>query len=81
MILVHAPDGNPIMVNPDLIETITVTPETVLTLVGGRRVTLSDSPEWVAERTIQYRASVLAEADRREVGARDRLRLLGRLKP
>jgi flagellar protein FlbD len=48
--------------NADLIESIEATPDTVLTLVDGRRIVVADDPEVVAERIIEFRASVLVSA-------------------
>lgn len=62
MIAVHRLRGEPMFLNADLIESIEATPDTVLTLVDGRRIVVSDSPEEVADRVIEFRASVLVSA-------------------
>jgi flagellar protein FlbD len=62
MIAVHRLRGEPMFLNADLIESIEATPDTVLTLVDGRRIVVSDSPEDVADRIIEFRASVLVSA-------------------
>ena len=48
--------------NADLVESIEATPDTVLTLVDGRRIVVADSPEEVADRIIEFRASILVSA-------------------
>jgi flagellar protein FlbD len=48
--------------NADLVESIEATPDTVVTLVDGRRIVVADSPEEVADRIIEFRASVLVSA-------------------
>ena len=48
--------------NADLVESIEATPDTVLTLVDGRRIVVADAPEEVAERIIEFRASILVSA-------------------
>lgn len=63
MILVHRLRGEPLFVNADLIESIETTPDTVLTLVDGRRVFVDDSPEVVVDRIVDFRASLLVAAD------------------
>lgn len=63
MILVHRLRGEPLFVNADLIESIEATPDTVLTLVDGRRVFVDDTPEVVVDRIVAFRASLLAAAD------------------
>lgn len=48
--------------NADLLESIEATPDTVLTLVDGRRIVVADSPDEIAERIVEFRASVLVSA-------------------
>jgi len=48
--------------NADLVESIEATPDTVVTLVDGRRIFVADSPEEVADRIIEFRASILVSA-------------------
>ncbi len=62
MIAVHRLRGEPMFLNADLVESIEATPDTVLTLVDGRRIVVADSPEDVADRIIEFRASVLVSA-------------------
>lgn len=72
MILVHRLRGEPLYLNPDLVESIEETPDTVLTLVDGRRTVVSDPAQVVVDRILRFRASVLVTADqlRAEVAAR-----------
>ncbi|MFA9430920.1 flagellar FlbD family protein [Egicoccus sp. AB-alg2] len=63
MILVHRLRGEPMFVNADLIESIEATPDTVLTLVDGRRVIVEEQPRSVVERIVAFRASLLVAAD------------------
>jgi len=63
VILVHRLRGEPFYVNPDLIESVEATPDTVLTLVDGRRILVDDAPEHIVERFTTYRASLLIGAD------------------
>jgi flagellar protein FlbD len=69
MIAVHRLRGEPMFLNADLIESIEATPDTVLTLVDGRRIVVADDPEVVAERIIEFRASVLVSAAEMRSGA------------
>jgi flagellar protein FlbD len=48
--------------NADLVESIEATPDTVLTLVDGRRIVVADSPDEIAERIVEFRASILVSA-------------------
>ena len=59
MILVHRLRGEPMFINEDLIESIEATPDTVVTLVDGRKLVIADRPDEVVERARLYRASVL----------------------
>jgi flagellar protein FlbD len=63
VILVHRLRGQPLHVNADLIESIEATPDTVLTLVDGRRILVEEPPETVVQRFTTYRASLLVAAD------------------
>jgi flagellar protein FlbD len=49
--------------NTDLIESIEATPDTVVTLVDGRKFVVAETPEEVVSRTVGFRASVLAAAE------------------
>ena len=63
MILVHRLRGEPMFINEDLIESIEATPDTVLTLVDGRKIVVADPPQMIVDRARVYRASVLAATD------------------
>jgi len=63
LILVHRLRGEPMFINEDLIESIEATPDTVLTLVDGRKIVVADAPQLVVDRARAYRASVLAATE------------------
>jgi flagellar protein FlbD len=63
LILVHRLRGEPMFINEDLIESIEATPDTVLTLVDGRKIVVADPPQMIVDRARVYRASVLAATD------------------
>jgi flagellar protein FlbD len=63
LILVHRLRGEPMFINEDLIESIEATPDTVLTLVDGRKIVVADAPQLVVDRARSYRASVLAATE------------------
>jgi flagellar protein FlbD len=63
VILVHRLRGEPLYVNADLIESVESTPDTVLTLLDGRRLLVDEPPEVVVERFTAFRAKVLGIAD------------------
>lgn len=55
MIPVRRLNGEEIMVNPHLIETIEATPDTVITLISGKRLVVQDAVNDVITRIIEYR--------------------------
>lgn len=63
MILLHRLRGQPLYLNADLIESVETTPDTVITLVDGRRVYVEEQPHDVVERIRRFRASLLVTAD------------------
>ncbi len=67
MILLHRLNGPPFALNADLIERAEVTPDTVLTLVDGTKYVVRESVEEVVERVREFRASVIALANRLDV--------------
>jgi flagellar protein FlbD len=64
MILLRRLNGTPFGVNADLIERLEITPDTVVTLVDGTKYVVADSVDEVVDRIIDFRARILAEAER-----------------
>jgi flagellar protein FlbD len=58
-------NGNRLAVNSDLIQYVESAPDTLLTMVTGEKLIVSESLAEVAERMAAYRALTLAEAARR----------------
>jgi flagellar protein FlbD len=54
--------GQPMAVNPDLIEKAEATPDTVITMVDGHKLVVGDSVPDVVDKVRAWRASVAAEA-------------------
>ena len=63
MILVHRLRGEPLYVNSDLIESVEASPDTVLTLVDGRRIFVEEPATTIVDRFVGFRASLLVAAD------------------
>jgi flagellar protein FlbD len=59
MIWVTRLNGSEIVVNADLIETMESTPDTVLTLVDGKKYVVQEAAADVVQRIQAYRASIL----------------------
>ena len=47
--------GKVCYVNPDLIESIEITPDTQLVFVNGHRMYVSESPQEIVERIVAFR--------------------------
>lgn len=58
MITVTRLNGAELVVNDDRIEFIERTPETVLTMSEGKKITIKESAEAVIEKIINFRKSV-----------------------
>lgn len=69
VILVHRLRGEPLYVNADLIESVESTPDTVLTLLDGRRLLVDETPEAVVESFTAFRAKLLAVAEELRLAA------------
>ncbi len=50
----------PIVLNSDLIEHVEGTPDTVVTLAGGQKFLVLESPQEVIDRVIAFRRLILA---------------------
>lgn len=62
MIALTRLSGSEFALNPDLIERVDSTPDTVITLVDGSKYVVSESLREVTEAIRQYRGSLLAVA-------------------
>jgi flagellar protein FlbD len=49
-----------LVVNADRIEHIEMTPDTVISMAGGQRITVLESADQVIEKVIEFRRSILA---------------------
>ncbi len=52
-------NGQPLVVNSDLIKLIEYAPDTVITLVNGEKIIVRESGEQILERIVQFRRRVL----------------------
>jgi len=53
-------NGNPMILNSDLIKTAEASPDTMLTLINGEKLIVRETCAEVTERLIAYRARLLA---------------------
>jgi flagellar protein FlbD len=58
MIALRRLNNQPIMVNPDLIESLEATPDTVVTLTSGNKLLVRDSMDEVREKIIEFKRRV-----------------------
>jgi flagellar protein FlbD len=56
------PDGSTLLVNPDRIETVEETPDTVVTLADGKKLLVREAAEVVATRFREYHRSLRSDA-------------------
>lgn len=68
MIFLTRTNGVKFYVNPELIQTVESTPDTIITLVSNKKFIVKDSPQEIAERFIEYRRKTLAPFISQEVG-------------
>ena len=79
MILVTRLNGDTLAVNADMIQRAEATPDTVITLVDGSKLVVTEYVETVIDRVRLFRASVVAAADvLRAAPSAPELRLVGR---
>ena len=60
MIEVTKINGVQVLVNPDLIELVEETPDTVLTLTTGRKIIVKESRQEIKNLVILYRKDIFA---------------------
>ena len=65
MIAVTRLNGNPMVLNSDLIKTAEASPDTMLTLINGEKLIVRETCAEVMERLIAYRARLLADVARK----------------
>ena len=53
-------NGNPMVVNSDLLKTAEASPDTMLTLINGEKLIVRETCGEVVERVLAYRARLLA---------------------
>jgi flagellar protein FlbD len=51
-------NGQPLMVNADLIETVESTPDTVITLVSGNKLIVRDSMDAIQQSVIDFKRKI-----------------------
>lgn len=67
MILLTRLNGASFAVNADLIERVEQTPDTVVTMVDGRKHVVAETTAQVIDKIVDFRASILVAADRKHI--------------
>ena len=75
MIVLTRLAGPSFALNPDLIERVEATPDTVVTLIGGTKYVVAESVDELLEKVRDYRAQVIAAAHRYEEAPKPEPRL------
>jgi flagellar protein FlbD len=65
MIEVTRLNGNPMLLNSDLVKTAEASPDTMLTLITGEKLIVRETCAEVLERVLDYRARLLASVARK----------------
>lgn len=60
MIFITRLNGSIMYINPELIQSVETTPDTVITLISSKKLIVKDTPREIAERFIEYRRKTLA---------------------
>ena len=60
MIFLTRTNGAKFYLNPELIQTVESTPDTIITLVNNKKFIVKDTPQEIVERFIEYRRNTLA---------------------
>lgn len=63
MIIVTRLNGEPFGLNSDLIERVEAMPDTVITLVDGKKLLVREDVDAIIDRVVAYRASILRRAE------------------
>jgi flagellar protein FlbD len=63
MILLTRLNGDEIYLNPDLIERIETAPDTIVSLVDGKKYVAIEDPHELINRIVAFRAAVLVAAE------------------
>jgi flagellar protein FlbD len=60
MIFITRTNGTRMYINPELIQSVESTPDTMITLAGNKKLIVRDTPQEIAERFIEYRRKTMA---------------------
>jgi flagellar protein FlbD len=58
MIALRRLNNQPIMVNPDLIESLEATPDTVVTLTNGNKLLVRDTMDEIQDKIVEFKRRI-----------------------
>lgn len=58
MITLHRLNDSPIMINLDLLETVEITPDTLVTFNSGRKIVVKENIEEITQQVLEFKAKV-----------------------
>jgi flagellar protein FlbD len=62
--------GQEIVINADLVEVVETTPDTVITLIDGKKYVVEESAQEIIDRVVQYRAAIIGVPQPAPIAAR-----------
>ncbi|HEX2993796.1 MAG TPA: flagellar FlbD family protein [Anaerolineales bacterium] len=68
MIFITRTNGSKVYINPELIQSVEATPDTVVTLVSNKKWIAKETPEEIIERFIEYRRKTLTPFSSSDIG-------------
>jgi flagellar protein FlbD len=71
MIFVTRLNGKELVVNSDMIQFIEATPDSVITLVDGKKLVVSESVDDIIEKIVKYRVRLYYQGPRELIKIRD----------
>lgn len=60
MITVTRLNGEKITINADMVELIEVTPDTVISMVSGKKILVTESAQTVQDKVIEYKRKIFS---------------------
>jgi flagellar protein FlbD len=64
-------NGQAVMVNADLIESVEPTPDTVITLVSGNKLIVREAMDVISDRIIQFKRRIYGPPEEAAAGAKE----------
>jgi flagellar protein FlbD len=58
MIALRRLNNQPVMLNPDLIETLEATPDTVVTLTNGNKLIVRDTMDEIRDKIVEFKRRI-----------------------